>query len=354
MKSNTQIFTNRLLLISGFLFSLILLSCEERKIIEIVPEPDYPKAFVVNGASNNISIIDLNEQSVKKIIQMNEVGRFPHHISISADGKKLAVAIPEFDFLLDHAALHNAGYNKGGIMIFDAQNGSTLLKIDVPNVNFNAVFSADNNEIWTSSSTHSGEMFVYDTNNGTLKSRIPLGAIPTEVVFSKDGNYAFVALSEGNVVRVLDTKTKLITKSIQVDALPTNVWAGIDDKIYVENKGIRSINIIDIKTLSVIDDIHVAFIPGQIAYNQLLNEFWVCQAGENKVAYFQKTNSSWTQKGSIITDNDAHAVKFSKDMKRAFIVNQKGGTVSIIDVVTHTKTKDISVGSLPNGIVLKE
>jgi YVTN family beta-propeller protein len=36
------------------------------------------------------------------------------------------------------------------------------------------------------------------------------------------------------------------------------------------------------------------------------------------------------------------------------VVNQKGNTVSVIDANTHLKTKDISVGSLPNGIVLKE
>ena len=30
---------------------------------------DYPKGYVVNGASNNVSIIDLNELNVKNIIQ---------------------------------------------------------------------------------------------------------------------------------------------------------------------------------------------------------------------------------------------------------------------------------------------
>lgn len=355
MQLKKRIYTFIILIINGLLFSLFLSSCKEKKVIDTEPiVTDYPKGYVVNGASNNISIIDLNELSVKNIIQMSELGRFPHHINLSADGKKLAVALPEFDFILGHAALHNATDKKGGVVVLDTQNGNTLLKIAVPSVNFNAVFSPDGSEIWTASSTHTGEMFVYDANNGTLKSQVTLGADPSEVVFSKDGQYVFVALGESSFVYVLNAKTRLITKTIKVDAFPTNVWAGIDDKIYVENKVAQTINIIDAKTLTVTDYLDVAFTPGQIAYNQSLNELWICQAGENKVAYFERKNNLWSLKGTIVTGNDAHAVTFTKDMKRAFVVNQKGNTVSVIDATSHTKTKDISVGSQPNGIVLKE
>jgi YVTN family beta-propeller protein len=90
----------------------------------------------------------------------------------------------------------------------------------------------------------------------------------------------------------------------------------IDDKIYVENKVAQTINIIDTKTLTVVDYIDMAFMPGQIAYNQTLNELWICQAGENKVAYFERKNNLWSLKGTIITGNDAHAITFSKDMKK--------------------------------------
>ncbi|MER0441389.1 YncE family protein [Emticicia sp. W12TSBA100-4] len=355
MQLKKRIYTFKILIINGLFFILFLSSCKEKKGIETEPiVTDYPKGYVVNGASNNVSIIDLNELSVKNIIQMTELGRFPHHINLSTDGKKLAVALPEFDFLLGHAALHNATDKKGGVAVLDAQNGNTLLKIAVPSVNFNAVFSPDGSEIWTASSTHTGEMFVYDANNGMLKSQVTLGADPSEVVFSKDGQYVFVALGESSFVYVLNAKTRLITKTIKVDAFPTNVWAGSDDKIYVENKVAHTINIIDAKTLTVVDYLDVAFTPGQIAYNQSLNELWICQAGENKVAYFERKNNLWSLKGSIVTGNDAHAITFTKDMKRAFVVNQKGNTVSVIDAVNHTKTKDISVGSQPNGIVLKE
>jgi YVTN family beta-propeller protein len=341
----------------GLIWGGFLVSCKSKKTTEeLVPmlETDYPKAYIVNGGSNTISIIDLNELSVKNIIQLTEIGRFPHHINISSDGKKLAVATPEHDFTLGHAALHNATDKKGGIAVIDTKTGSTLMKIALPNANFNAVFNVDGSEIWSASATHSGEMFIFDATNGVLKTKVALGADPSEVVFSKDGKYVFVALGESSFVYVINSQTKAIVKTIKVDAFPTNVWVGIDDKIYVENKVAQTINIIDTKTLTVVDYIDMAFMPGQIAYNQTLNELWICQAGENKVAYFERKNNLWSLKGTIITGNDAHAITFSKDMKKAFVVNQKENTVSVIDANTHLKTKDISVGSLPNGIVLKE
>lgn len=343
------------LIISALCFVFLIISCKKKETPN--PEPvvvSFPKAYVVNGGSNTISIINLQKLSEDKIIQMTDVGRFPHHINLSPDGKKLAVAIPEFDFTLGHAFLHNASDKKGGIAVIDAQNGTTLLKIALPNANFNAVFSPDGTEIWSATSNHSGEMYIFDANTGVQKSKIALGADPTEVAFSKDGQHAFIALGESSFVYVINTASKAIVKTVKVDAFPTNVWAGNDGKMYVENKVALSVNIIDSKTLTATEFIDVNFRPGQIVYNQALNELWICQSGENKVAFFERKANIWVLKGNIVTGDDAHAISFSKDEKIAYVVNQKGNTVSVIDAVKHLKTNDIAVGKQPNGIVLKE
>ena len=358
--SQKSIFTFKSIIISFICVQSLTFSCKKKEIAN--PEPveiDYPKAYVINGGSNDISIINLNDLTVKKIIQLTDVGRFPHHINISPDGKKIAIAIPEFDFTLGHAFLHNATNKKGGIVIIDVQSGATLLKIALPNANFNAAFSPDGLEIWSATSTHSGEMYVFNANTGVQKAKIALGSDPSEVVFSKDGQYAFIALGESSFVYVLKVSTKEIIKTVKVDPYPTNIWAGNDGKMYVENKVALSINIIETKNLTATEFIDVNFRPGQIAYNQTLNELWICQSGENKIAFFERKNNTnatpiWVLKGNIETGDDAHAITFSKDEKKAYIVNLKGNTVSVIEVVKHLKIQDVSVGKQPNGIVLKE
>lgn len=350
-----KIYSHNLLIINTLLVFFSSISCKKNEVTKPSPEVlDYPKAYVVNGASNNISIINLTENTQTKIIQLTDLGRYPHHISLSPDGAKLAVAVPEFDFTLGHAALHNAVDKKGGIVVIDTQNGNSILKMEMPYVNFNAAFSPDGTEIWSATSSHTGDMYVFDSKTGQLKKQIPLGLSPSEVTFTNDGKYAFIALSESSYVYVLDVSTKEIIETIKVDLYPSNTWTGADGLIYVENKTSFSVNIIDPKTMSVINYIDLNFTPSKIVYNKLQSELWICQAGDKKIAYFEQKNNIWTLKGTIITGEDAHAVSFSKDEKVAYVVNLKGNTVSVIDVVNHTKIEDITVGNQPNGIVLKE
>lgn len=51
---------------------------------------------------------------------------------------------------------------------------------------------------------------------------------------------------------------------------------------------------------------------------------------------------------------DAHAIAFTKDVTIAYVSNQGAARVSVINVATLTKLKDITVGQKPNGIVLKQ
>ena len=344
---------NKIYQVVFYSLAVLLVSCKEKE--EVPTENiDFPAAYVVNGGSNTISIIDLNERKVRKIIQMTDLGRFPHHIELSPDGKRLSVALPEFDFTQSHEELHNSTDKKGGIAIIDALNGKSLLKMPLDRVNFNAVFTHDNKEIWTATTNHSGTMHVFDAGTGTLKEEIFLGADPTEVVFSPDGNYAFVALGESSFVLAINVRLKKPEKYIKVDISPSNVWVAGDGNIYVENKNMQTMMVIDPVTLNVTEEMDLNFKPGQVAYNKTLNELWVCQAGQNKIAYFERKSNKWVLKSTIVTGDDAHAVKFSKDEKTAYVANQRGNTVSVINTQTHEKIMDIPVGLNPNGIVLRE
>ncbi|WP_130022291.1 YncE family protein [Emticicia agri] len=314
----------------------------------------FPAAYVVNGGSNTISVIDLKTLKVRKTIQLPNTDCLPHHISLSSDRKKILVAMPEFDFTQSHNLLHQATDKKGGVIAIDAQTGKVLLNLSLPKPNFNAVFSNDNTEIWSAAATHSGQMHVFDANTGVQKAIFSLGADPTQIIFSKDGSHAFVALEESSFILALDTRLKQIKKYIKVDPFPTNVWAGNNGNIYVENKNLKAIAIVNESTMETYEFVDINFKPGQIAYNQLLNELWVCQAEDNKVTYFERKNNAWVLKSTIETGQDAYAITFAKDEKTAYVVNRKENTVSVIDVTKHQKMTDIPMGTLPNGIVLRE
>lgn len=353
---------------SGFcLFCLIfifLLGCKTKE-TEPLLNINYPAGFVVNGETNNVSVIDLRDNQVKETIELgirskknhtSTINTFwSHHIYASTDKSKLAIATPQIDYSLGHDAVHQASSSKtGGITVLNAKTGQILLEIFVPKINYNAIFVNKDKEIWTSTTTHSGEVLIFDAENGKQINSIQVGADPSEIVLTKDEKFAFVSLGESSNILAIDTQTKKITKYIKVDFAPTNVWAGGDGMIYVENKNRKSVNIVDTKEFFTTEFIDTPFTPGHVAYNQLLDELWICQAGENKVAYYERKNNEWHYKNSITVGADAHAIHFTKDSKTAYVVNQLGNSVSVIDVPNHLKIKEIAVGGKPNGMVLIE
>ena len=69
-------------------------------------------------------------------------------------------------------------------------------------------------------------------------------------------------------------------------------------------------------------------------------------------SFFKNTGgNNWTKQGEINTGANAHGIAFYGTT--AYVTNQGANTVSVIDVPTHTKKKDIPVGKKPNGIAIR-
>ncbi|GAA4465080.1 hypothetical protein GCM10023189_45220 [Nibrella saemangeumensis] len=324
----------------------------------------YPAAYVVNGESNSLSVIDLSSQQVRETIvlgnpsmshsgsAMSGMIMWPHHISLSPNGSRLSIGVPGMDLSGGHAG-GMAGM-KGRLVVLDSQNGETLKNQELPAMNHNAAFSPDGTELWTTSMQDAGKVLVYDANTYQLKKEIPVGKQPAEVTFTADGQFAFVANGEESSVSVVRVTDKIVVKTIPVGEDPVGAWPGADGKMYVDNEKGQSISVIDPASLRVVETLPLGFTPGYAAYNSVTNELWVSQAGSgNKVVIFGRSGGAWRQSAEIVTGLDAHAIAFSKDGLTAYVTNQGAATVSILDTKNRTKIKDVAVGKKPNGIVLK-
>jgi YVTN family beta-propeller protein len=111
---------------------------------------------------------------------------------------------------------------------------------------------------------------------------------------------------------------------------------------------------IDVATQKVSETITLGFKPGYVAYNAMTKEIWVSDATNGKVIYFKVISGKWAKQGEIVTGADAHAITFSNDEKTAYVTNQGAGTVSVVMTTDHKVTATITVGSKPNGIILKQ
>ena len=67
------------------------------------------------------------------------------------------------------------------------------------------------------------------------------------------------------------------------------------------------------------------------------------------VAYYNPDTHA--KLGEFAAGTKPHGVIIEPSGTRAFVTDEEGGRVLVIDVATHAVTSEISVGGKPNGIV---
>lgn len=339
----------KLFMMTAVLFAVVSTSCNDEN-----PAPGgdvtYPALYVVNGANNNISVIELSSNTVKRTIALNNA-TFPHHISLSPDKEFIAVAIAGMDLSGGHGG-HGTGPAK--VMILDAVTGVAHHEFNTIHLPHNAAFNPSGTELWVpQADTTQGTVLVYNTSDYSLKNTINVGRSPSELTFSFDGSMAFAANTMDATVTMIDPATKAIMATIPVGTDPVGAWPAPNGKMYVDNESAMTVTEIDVASATVTSTFDLGFMPGYVSYSTQHNEIWVSDATNGKIVYFENTGGVWSPVGSISTGTNAHAIVFTNDGTRAYVSNQGASSVSVIDVVNHAKLQDITVGGKPNGMVIK-
>jgi YVTN family beta-propeller protein len=314
---------------------------------------NYPAAYVVNGGSNNLSVIKLSDNTVTETISLNGA-TFPHHIYINPAKTKLAVAITSKDLSAGHG--DHGGSTVGlKVQIIDALTGMIDKEILLPRLPHNAIFNNSDSELWIGQmDTIQSQVLVYKTSDWSLQNTIDVGKGLSEITFSNNGSMAFACNTIDGTVTLIDANTKMIQTTLTVGADPVGAWSASNGKMYVDNEMSQTISEISVSDISVTSTINLGFKPGYVAFHTSTGELWVSDASNGQVVYYTMVGGVWTIQGHIVTGADAHAITFNNEGTKAFVTNQGSGSVSLIDVPTHTVSQTITVGSKPNGIIIKE
>ena len=350
---------------------------------------NFDAAYVVNGESNTISIINITTNKVENTIDLTKLqsssgdgqmemgmdNMWPHHISLSPDKSKLVIAAPGMDFSEGHDMMQSSGttggttdahsqHHVGGttgsssvmpgrILILDAVTGELLKELTLDGMAHNAIFSPDGKELWTAIMMPEGKVKVFDATSYNLLKTITVGQMPAEVSFSDDGKKAFVANGMSNTVTVVDAVSKMVLETIEVGANPVGAWPGMNGMMYVDNEDGQSISMIDGITNMMTDTVNLGFMPGMAARNTMMNQMWVSDPDGSKIHMWMNGNTGFVHGGVITVGSGAHAIAFSNDGKIGYVTNQNEGTVSVVDVATLKEMMKIMVGKKPNGIVMR-
>ena len=333
--------------------SILVSACKKDDEHHTMLNINYPAAYIVNGSSNNISVVSLSDNRVKETIALNGA-TFPHHIYINPAKTKLAVAITNTDLSGGHAD-HGGSVSGLKIQIVDATTGMIDKEIALSKMPHNAIFNANGTELWLGQmDTTQSQVLVYKTSDWSLQNTINVGKGLSEITFSSDATMAFAANTSEGTVTVIDVNSKMVRTTLTVGQDPVGAWPAANGYMYVDNEKSQSVTEISVSEAKVVSTFDLGFKPGYVAYSTHHNEIWVTDATNGKVIFFKNIAGVWTPSGNLATGADAHAIAFSNNGEKAYITNQGANTVSVVDVVKHTKIQDIGVGNKPNGVALKQ
>lgn len=335
-----------------FILTFAISSCMKHDVEHKMLKIDYPAAYVVNGGSNNLTVIKLSDNTVTETISLNGA-TFPHHIYLNPAKTKLAIAITATDLSAGHA-IHTGAIAGFKVQIIDVVTGMIEKEIALSKLPHNAIFNSTGTELWIGQmDSKQSKVLVYKTSDWSLQNTINVGKGLSEVTFSNDGTMAFACNTTDGTVTLIDANLKTIHTTLTVGADPVGAWSASNNKMYVDNELSKTISEISVSSMSATATINLGFKPGYVAYHTASGELWVSDATNGKVVYYTLIGGIWTAKGNISTGSDAHAIAFNLDGTKAYVTNQGAGNVSVINVATHTVSQTIIVGSKPNGIVLK-
>lgn len=315
---------------------------------------NYPAAYVVNGEDATVSVIKLSTNEVTATIPLMGTGTdmimWPHHISLHEN--HLAIGVPGMDFSAGHIVAETM---PGKLLIIDAISGIVVKNMSLPVMNHNTIYSPNGTEIWVPQMDMNGKVLVYDATTYALKNTISVGMMPAELTFSSDGTKAYVANGDDDTVSVINVVTKAVITTVTVGNNPVGAWTGTNGQMFVDNEDAQSISVINVADNTIAQTIDLGFMPGIASHNGTKSELWVSDPMAAKVHYWtwDSTFMNWKYGSAFNTGAGAHAIAFTIDGNTAYVTNQTGNTVSVVNVANHTVTKTIVVGKKPNGIVIK-
>lgn len=355
---------------------------------------DYDALYVVNRAGNSLSVINTSTERVEKNISLGSLGTmtgggmmsgnstinnmWPYHISLSPDKSKLAITEPGMDFdggyemMTNTSATASAGdihyqhHNgssttttndimemQGKILILDAITGDLLKEINLEGMPYDAIFSPDGKEIWTTLMMPVGKVNVFSADSYVLLNSVDAGNMPAGITFSDDGKKVFVANGMSGSITVIDASTKMIIDTITTGQGIVGAFPGMHGMMYTDNEKSQTISIINTMNNMMSDSIRIGFTPGMVSRNSMMNQLWVSDPLGAKIHFWTQNGNGYNYGGSVTVGSGAGAMTFSQDGKTCYVTNQDDNSVSVVDVPGLKEVMKIPVGEKPNGLIIR-
>lgn len=289
--------------------------------------------FIEDSKNNQVIVLNLDGEIIKKI----EVGKEPHDIALSVDGKFVATG----------------NFGDGTVSLINTQTLLLEKTISTGAGAHGVVFSPDNKFLFVANAREN-TLSVIEAVNFAKQVKIKIGNFPEYVGITKDGSKIFTTnLGGRGSVTVLENKgfkSKIIkTSDFGIDP---HGWALSPDgkKVVITNLGSNFTYLLDAETFEEISRIETGATTEFAAFKDN-QELWLTNIGAHYISIIDLAQNKIIDQ--IAVGETPHGISFSTDRTLAFVPLYKPGQVVIIDVAARKVIKKVKVGEeLHNSVIV--
>ena len=304
--------------------------------------PDYGPAFreyayVTNGKSNTVSVIDLRTFALAKTIP---VGSEP--TGIVANSKKNEIYV-----------VNNGSSN---VSVIDAERNAVVATIGVHGRPYFIDVSADGRRAYVANSA-SSNVSVIDLEKRIVIGNVRVGTAPGLARISPDGSTIVVSNRGDNTVSLIDTKFLRVRATLPVCQQPEDIAILPDSsKAFVACTGSSQVASIALQSGSQKTDRLMALLdvgrtPVSLTLKPDGGELIVCNFDSDSISIIETANDE-VGNSLEIGQHPARGV-VTLDNSRLYVTNFGSNSVAIYDIDTGQRVKPtLIVGSRPDALAL--
>ena len=286
-------------------------------------------AVILNSDDDSLSLIDT---STYREISRTYIGRAPHHLIATPDGKSLIVAMAGGDELV----------------FLDRATGMIKQRIAASDP-YQVGFSPDA-KWFVANSLRLDRIDIYDAADYRLVHRLPAPTMPSHIGFSLDSSAVYVTLQGTNNLIAIDLASGQPLWTVPVGHQPAGVWVRRSGTILVGIMGSDHIAEIDPRDGTLIRRVQTA----RGAHNFLGSPDGATLSVSNRVAGTISVLDADTLAitGTMSAPGGPDDMALSPDGQELWVTGRWRAAVNVIDRATGTLKTRIPVGRSPHGIFL--